>query len=217
MINQASTPGQLENLATANSQALHELREKRADLVSPKGVHFADVLDRLLLQRKEALARCALDVSAVPSSTVGAAPAPEKELAGANASVGRAPQRCVGSGVGPHRVDAANQKVDKSVLQIGTLRRVRNKAHLAFVGSQPCLICSELPCHAHHLTFAQPRGLSLKVSDEFTVPLCPVHHNLLHQAANERDFWRQHGIDALPFAAQLWAQTAQAAAGEPQS
>ena len=100
-------------------------------------------------------------------------------------------------------------KIDKSVLQIGAERRVRSKTHLALVGSQPCLICAELPCHAHHLTFAQPRGLSVKASDEFTVPLCPMHHNLLHQSANERAFWHQHGIDALQLAARLWSQTAQ--------
>jgi len=39
---------------------------------------------------------------------------------------------------------------------------------------------SDSPCHAHHLAFAQARGLSLKVSDEFTVPLYVIHHNALH-------------------------------------
>jgi hypothetical protein len=102
-----------------------------------------------------------------------------------------------------------NAKVDKSQLLIGAERRVRSKSHLLFVSAKPCAICGDLPCHAHHVTFAQPRGLSVKVSDEFTVPLCPMHHNLLHQNRNERAFWRQHGIDALTLAAQLWTQTMQ--------
>ncbi len=34
-----------------------------------------------------------------------------------------------------------------------TLRR-RNKAHLLYVGTQPCLICQRTPCDAHHLKFA---------------------------------------------------------------
>ena len=38
----------------------------------------------------------------------------------------------------------------------------------------------------HHLRFAQPRAIGLKVSDEFTVPLCRGHHRELHQAGNER-------------------------------
>jgi hypothetical protein len=38
----------------------------------------------------------------------------------------------------------------------------------------------------HHLRFAQPRGLGMKVSDEFTVPLCRGHHRQLHQAGSDR-------------------------------
>lgn len=48
--------------------------------------------------------------------------------------------------------------------------RKRSKAHLLFVRDQPCLVCQQTPCDAHHLKFAQPRTLSRKVSDEFTVP-----------------------------------------------
>jgi len=95
--------------------------------------------------------------------------------------------------------------IDKSRLLVATTRRVRSKAHLAFVASQVCLICGGAPCHAHHLTFAQPRGLSLKVSDEFTVPLCVIHHNALHLHGDERTFWRQHRIDPLEVAQTLWA------------
>src|SRR5450631_4786399 len=34
--------------------------------------------------------------------------------------------------------------------------RQRNKTHLAFVASQPCLICQRTPCDAHHIKFAEP-------------------------------------------------------------
>jgi hypothetical protein len=63
--------------------------------------------------------------------------------------------------------------------------RRRSKAHLIFVGSQPCLICKRGPCDAHHLKFAEPRALGRKVSDEFTVPLCRPHHQELHLHGNE--------------------------------
>src|SRR6516165_537523 len=36
--------------------------------------------------------------------------------------------------------------------------RRRSKAHLAFVASQPCLVCRASPCDAHHLKVAQPRS-----------------------------------------------------------
>ena len=71
---------------------------------------------------------------------------------------------------------SARPKIDKSVLTISEPKRIRCKEHLRFVASQPCVICGRSPSHAHHVRYAQSRGLSLKVSDEFTVPLCAIHH-----------------------------------------
>jgi hypothetical protein len=63
--------------------------------------------------------------------------------------------------------------------------RRRSKAHLAFVASQPCLVCKTAPCDAQHLKVALPRSLGRKVSDEFTVPLCRKHPQELHRHGNE--------------------------------
>ena len=82
--------------------------------------------------------------------------------------------------------------------------RKRSKIHLAFVASQPCLVCQGGACDAHHLKMAQPRSLGRKVSDEFTVPLCRKHHQELHRHGNERAWWQNHQIDPLPVAATLW-------------
>jgi hypothetical protein len=97
--------------------------------------------------------------------------------------------------------------IDKSLLAISEPRRVRDKIHLRFVAKQPCLICERLPCDAHHLRFAQGRGLGLKVSDEFTVPLCRGHHREVHRAGNEARWWENAGIDALAIAHKLWTET----------
>jgi DNA recombination protein Rad52 len=97
--------------------------------------------------------------------------------------------------------------IDKSALAIPSERRLRSKAHRMFVASKPCLICEQLPCHAHHITFAQPRGVSQKVSDEFTVPLCVVHHNELHAFHNEASWWRNQKIEPLPIANALWRES----------
>lgn len=83
--------------------------------------------------------------------------------------------------------------------------RKRSKAHLLFVREQPCLVCRQTPCDAHHLTFAQPRALGRKVSDEFTVPLCRAHHDELHRHGNERAWWANLQIAPLPLAQELWA------------
>ena len=86
-------------------------------------------------------------------------------------------------------------------------RRVRAPAHLAFVRTQPCLVCGRTPSDAHHLRFLQPRAMAKKVSDEFTVPLCRRHHQLLHQDSDEQDWWVAHGIDPVAIAADLWAES----------
>jgi hypothetical protein len=98
-------------------------------------------------------------------------------------------------------------QIDKSVLAIAEPKRLRDKAHLRFVASQPCLVCGRQPSDPHHLRFAQPRALGLKVSDEFTVPLCRGHHRQLHQAGNEVAWWKNLNIDALAIAKGLWEQT----------
>jgi ERF superfamily len=97
--------------------------------------------------------------------------------------------------------------IDKSLLAISEPRRLRDKIHLRFVAKQPCLICERLPCDAHHLRFAQGRGLGLKVSDEFTVPLCRGHHREVHRAGDEARWWENAGIDAIATARKFWTET----------
>ena len=98
-------------------------------------------------------------------------------------------------------------QIDKSLLTIAEPKRLRDKAHLRFVASQPCLVCGRQPSDPHHLRFAQPRALGLKVSDEFTVPLCRGHHRQLHQAGNEVFWWENLKIRPLEVAKGLWEQS----------
>jgi hypothetical protein len=107
------------------------------------------------------------------------------------------------------RAEVTNQQlsVAKTVFPIVKTMRRRNKAHLLFVGAQPCLVCKRSPCDAHHLRFAQPRALGRKVSDEFTVPLCRYHHNDLHRYGNEIAWWANLQIAPLEVARELWQTT----------
>ncbi|MGE0652684.1 MAG: hypothetical protein AB7P12_13180, partial [Alphaproteobacteria bacterium] len=97
--------------------------------------------------------------------------------------------------------------IDKSVLAIAAPRRIRDKDHLRFVATQPCLVCGRLPAQAHHLMFVQPRARGLKTSDEWAVPLCAVHHRELHDRGDEQSFWESRAIDAERAAQTLWTQT----------
>jgi hypothetical protein len=88
------------------------------------------------------------------------------------------------------------------VLQKGI--RLRDKEHRKFVASKPCLVCGRVPSDPHHLRFAQPRALGRRVSDEFTVPLCRLHHRELHRKGDEAGWWQANKIDPIPFALRLW-------------
>jgi len=117
----------------------------------------------------------------------------------------------------PHPYQAAG--IDKSVLAISVPRRYRNKEHLRYVISQPCLFCARKPSDAHHLRFMQPRALGRKVSDEFAVPLRRTHHRAAHQANDEQAWWKATGIDPVEVARKLWkdSRVGTAVREQPQS
>ncbi len=77
--------------------------------------------------------------------------------------------------------------------------KIKDKKYLKWVASNPCIICQQNGCNAHHITYAQFRGISQKVGDQFTIPLCVKHHHQLHNCGmSERDFWNKIDIDPLP-------------------
>jgi ERF superfamily len=85
--------------------------------------------------------------------------------------------------------------------------RLRDKEHCKFVATQSCVVCGRVPSEAHHIRFAQPRALGRKVSDEYTVPVCRLHHRNLHTYGDEASWWAAVSIDPLPIALQLWRQS----------
>jgi hypothetical protein len=99
------------------------------------------------------------------------------------------------------------QGIDKSALAVPAPRRYRDRDHLRHVAKQPCLICGRKPSDPHHLRYLQPRALGRKASDEFVVPLCRIHHRLVHRVGNEAAWWRDIGIDPIAVARELWKNT----------
>jgi hypothetical protein len=86
----------------------------------------------------------------------------------------------------------------------GKTVRLRDKDHRRFVLRQACLVCGRVPSDPHHLTFTQPRALGRRVSDEFIVPVCRLHHRELHRSGNEAAWWERLNIDPIPIALRLW-------------
>ena len=119
---------------------------------------------------------------------------------------------------GGHQKVAANpgkRSRSGSVRVLGKTVRLRDKSHRKFVLRQPCLVCGRVPSDPHHLTFTQPRALGRRVSDEFMVPVCRVHHRELHRSGDEAAWWRRLNIDPIPVALRLWQHSR--ADGEPLS
>ena len=105
------------------------------------------------------------------------------------------------------RKRARTGAIDKSVLRLPEPRRIRDRNHVKFVATRPCLICGRQPSDAHHLRFTQSRALGKKVSDEFTVPLCRGHHREVHRRGDEAAWWKKLGINPTAAARTLWLRT----------
>jgi hypothetical protein len=108
-----------------------------------------------------------------------------------------------------HKVPTRVKKKSRQeiIRALGKTVRLRDKDHRRFVLRQACLVCGRVPSDPHHLTFTQPRALGRRVSDEFIVPVCRVHHRELHRSGDEAAWWQRLNIDPLPVALRLWQQT----------
>jgi ERF superfamily len=107
----------------------------------------------------------------------------------------------------PASPDKRAQRIPIEKLPVAKARPRRDKRHLEYVASKPCLLCGRAPSDAHHLRHAEPRALGRKVSDEFTVPLCRIHHRQLHDRGDERAWWEELKINPVSLAQQLWNET----------
>jgi ERF superfamily len=108
-----------------------------------------------------------------------------------------------------HKTSPVLKKRSRSgvIRALGKTVRLHDKDHRRFVLRQPCLVCGRVPSDPHHLTFTQPRGLGYRVSDEFIVPVCRIHHRELHRSGDEAAWWQKLNIDPLSVALKLWQHT----------
>ncbi len=232
VIEAGSSPERLKALWGRNSVTIEMLRANLRDLRTEAGEHYADILlslyQRQLKELHEEQEADRADAEAVQKAAA-ASRADERDdqtkaetLEGS--AVANAPDSRVDQGNGNRdRPEAAPQAngaassnglpharavgpIDKSALPISAPRRIRDKDHLRFVASQPCLVCGRSPGHAHHIRFAQPRAMGRKVSDEWTVPLCATHHRALHTVGDEEKWWRERQVDPIIHAEQLWRE-----------
>jgi DNA recombination protein Rad52 len=233
VIEASANPERLKALWGRHSVTIEMLRANLRDLRTEAGEHYADILLSLYQrQLKELHEEQAADQAGGASVQQAAAAAradqqtdqaeadraersgqarrSDRRVGHANGS--QVQQEAVQNVGGTGNSQGANGaaivgQVDKSALAISAPRRVRDKEHLRFVASQPCLVCGRSPGHAHHVRFVQPRAMGRKVSDEWTVPLCATHHRSLHTVGDEKKWWKERQIDPVAHAMRLWQET----------
>lgn len=85
------------------------------------------------------------------------------------------------------------------------------RAHMAWVGELPCLVCGK-NATVHHVTAYADRMGRLARSHHRVVPLCGQHHQAIHDKASDpqsverlshRGFYDKHGIDLYAEAVRL--------------
>lgn len=70
----------------------------------------------------------------------------------------------------------------------------RDEKYLEWIRLRPCVLTQGTHnVVAHHLTIYANRGMGLKPSDYWCVPLDSDLHQKLH-AMGERSFWKSHGV-----------------------
>ena len=235
-INRAAGLEELETLWSRQAEALSRLRAEWPELKTVHGLHYAEILGQVYEDQKVRLIEGGRDGVAESRSTwetgdEGSEVAGEESTAvetiaddpsavaasvtnkgvaipakGGDISASATAHDGVAAPTMRSDISVPSRDIDKSTLPLGAPKRLRDREHLLFVGSLPCLVCGRSPAHAHHLRFAQPRAMGSKVSDEWTVPLCPIHHRSLHDMGVEAEWWQAKGIDAKGEAETLWRQ-----------
>ena len=176
-----------------NEEMVSRLQEVAPDLVTERGQHYADILSQLYTDKL---------------STFEAKPDVGTARSNAPTSSSREEQKGIPSGKRQAATrNGLSAKTRKRAEPASKPKRLRNSEHLKFVTNHACLFCGRMPSQAHHVRYAQPRAMSRKVSDEWTVPLCNTHHDDLHRAGDEKRWWSERDIDPLREAKRMWEET----------
>jgi hypothetical protein len=170
--------------------------------------------DAIMVERAFEAHATSLHEEAVAATSSGGTATPVADASEKTELEGAAVPKIVGDSsdsASQSSIDLA-QAAAAAIQPLAKTVRHRNKAHLKFVSTCPCLICGRQPSDPHHLRFVQPRAMGRKVSDEYTVPLCRTHHREVHRISREKNWWQSKGIAPLAVAEALWQASIKAGA-----
>lgn len=89
-------------------------------------------------------------------------------------------------------------------------RHGMSEDHLALIRKLPCCITGRVPAgEAHHLKATGERGMGLRSTDRWAVPMAHDSHMEVERAGsrNELGWFKARGIDAIDLATSLWLAT----------
>ena len=82
--------------------------------------------------------------------------------------------------------------------------------HLALIRQLPSCVSGRKPCDPHHLRVTQERGVGMKATDQWCVPLTRDEHDHLHTLGSRRElgWFQERGIEnPYDLANALWKQS----------
>lgn len=93
-------------------------------------------------------------------------------------------------------------------------REGNSEKHLAAIRKLPCCVpgCTTVGCDPHHLKAGTgERGMALRSSDRYAVPLCRHHHDEVERLGSRNEAKWFGALDAIELAGALWAASPDAA------
>lgn len=79
-------------------------------------------------------------------------------------------------------------------------------AHLTLIRQLPSCLSGKKPCDPHHLRVSNERGIGLKATDRWAVPLTRDEHEECHLVGSrkEEEWFLARGVDVYSLANALW-------------
>lgn len=81
-----------------------------------------------------------------------------------------------------------------------------DKHHLANIRLLPSCISGQTPCEPHHLRIGSERGVGLKATDRWAIPLTHEEHMQAHMVGSklEEEWFAERGVACYTLARRLW-------------
>lgn len=79
----------------------------------------------------------------------------------------------------------------KQAMQAGYVGRIEDRSYMDWVKTLPCVGCAAPADDPHHITGTKNRGMGSKVPDYWTIPVCRVCHDEIHNDASTWEYY--HG------------------------